>query len=46
MLRAVFPNVMNSMAQETTDKCVDHGNLIKPSLSNNLFFRESLHSTG
>lgn len=43
---AAFPNVMKSMTQETTDKRVDQGNIIEPSLSNNLLFRESLHSTG
>lgn len=43
---AVFPNVTKSMAQETTAKCVNQGNIIKLSLSNNLFFRESLHPKG
>lgn len=37
---------MKSMAQETTAKCVNQGNIIKLSLSNNLFFRESLHPKG
>lgn len=46
MPTAVFPNVMKSVAQETTDKCANQGNIIKPNLSNNLFFRESLHSPG
>ena len=35
------------MAQETIDECMDQGyNVMKPTLNNNLFFRESLHSTG
>lgn len=43
----VFQNVKKSVAQEITDKCVDQGyNIIKPTLNNNLFFRESLHSAG
>lgn len=42
-----FPNVKKSVAQKTIDKCIDKGyNIFKPTLNNNLFFRESLHSTG
>lgn len=43
----VFQNVKKSVAQEIIDGCMDQGySVIKPTLNNNLFFRESLHSTG
>lgn len=39
--------VFQNVAKETIDKCMDQGyNIIKPTLNNNLFFRESLYSTG